>query len=484
LWIAGVLAALALAFSWTRLITDERIDGDDLQTLTMAVNLRYHGVASLDREPPYAPSMYREPLPVLTTALAIWLADAALGEAGPQAYLAGERARLLKLQNLLWLALLCVFAFWATFLLTSSRYLGVVAVLLMNLDVVPLVTVGLEPLLLDSLMPEASSPTFLLAAGAFLVAAMRRRSVGHFAWAGLCFGLLALTKASFLYIFIGFVGVLLAVAVVAARRSSLRARFAPVGVLTLAFAAVVLPWMFRNYVQLGEFMLTERGGIVLYLRALKNGVTPDEYRGAYWFWGPQPLQPLVGRLLGFSAVDLQRGGRLQRLNRLPTAEFYREDLEAWHNGKPDEAITFIRKALAEEERLKRVAAETGGAGSAQRIDAVLQERAIAMIADEPLRHLKMVPLLLWRAALFPLPVFLIALVYALRRRDYALGVFVLPGLGAIMFFALLTENIPRYSTPVLPLAVVTAAVLGWHAIAPRWRTYAVTHAGWWAPRGA
>jgi hypothetical protein len=58
LWIGGGLVAVALVLSWSRLLSDERIDGDDLQTLTMAVNLRYHGVASLDREPPYAPSMY------------------------------------------------------------------------------------------------------------------------------------------------------------------------------------------------------------------------------------------------------------------------------------------------------------------------------------------------------------------------------------------------------------------------------------------
>ena len=204
LWIAGALAALVLAFSWSRMITDERIDGDDLQTLRMAVNLRYHGVASLDAEPPYAPSMYREPLPVVTTAIAIALADAALGDAGPEAYLAGDRARLVKIQNLFWLALLCVSAFWATYLLTSSRLLGALAVLLMNFDVIPLAEVGLRPLLVDTLMSEVSAAALLLAAGAFLVAAMRTRRVAHFAWAGLCFGMLALTKAAFLYVFVGF----------------------------------------------------------------------------------------------------------------------------------------------------------------------------------------------------------------------------------------------------------------------------------------
>ena len=272
---------------------------------------------------------------------------------------------LLKLQNLFWLALLCVSAFWATYLLTSSRLLGALAVLLMNFDVIPLAEVGLRPLLVDSLMSEVSAPALLLAAGAFLVAAMRRPRVAHFAWAGLCFGLLALTKASFLYIFVGFAVVLLTIAVIAARKSPLTARLGPIAALTIAFAAVVVPWMARNYVQLGEFQLAERGGVVLYLRALKNGMTSDEYRGAFYFWAPKPLQPAIGRMLGFSWSDLQRGGRLQRLNRKPEADFYRDDIAAWRNARPEEAITFIRKALAEQLRLERLAAESGGGESAQ-----------------------------------------------------------------------------------------------------------------------
>ena len=106
-----------------------------------------------------------------------------------------------------------------------------------------------------------------------------------------------------------------------------------------------------------------------------------------------------------------------------------------------------------------------------------------MIADDPARHLATTPLFLWRGAFFPLPVLLAALVYALWRRDYALGVFVLPGLGTIMFFGLLTHFLPRYSAPVLPMAVVTVVVLAWCAVAPLWRTHAQRFTPkWMAPR--
>ena len=466
--IAAALAVLILAFSWSRMITNERIDGDDLQTLTMAVNMRYQGVASLDTQAPYTPSMYREPLPVVTTALAIGIADAILGRAGPEAYLAGERARLLKLQSLFWLAVLCAAAFWATYLLTSSRALGAVAVLLMNVDVIPLAEVGLRPMLVDTLMSEVAAAALMLTSGACLVAAMRTRRAAYFAWAGASFGLLALTKASFLYVFIGFAVVVIAIALIFARKVELTRRLVPIGALAAAFAAVVVPWMARNYVQLGEFQLAERGGVVLYLRALKNGMTADEYKGAIYFWAPEPLQPAIANIFGITSADLQRGGPLQRLNRGPEADFYSDDIAAWRNARPEEAITFIRIALAEQLRLERLAA-TGQL--AQPADAELQQRAVGIIAADPMRHLATTPLFLWRGAFFPLPVLLAALLYAVWRREYALGAFVLPGLGTVMFFGLLTHFLPRYSAPVLPMAVVTTVVLAAHSIAALWASY-------------
>ena len=92
----------------------------------------------------------------------------------------------------------------------------------------------------------------------------------------------------------------------------------------------------------------------------------------------------------------------------------------------------------------------------------------AGVERDPWRHLVATPLFLWRGAFFPLPVLLVALAYAVFRRDYAFGAFVLPGLGTIAFFALLTHYLPRYSVPVLPMAVVTVLVLAWHAFSALW----------------
>ena len=123
-WIAGGVALVGLLLWWSSRITTSTIDDDAAQTLTMALNLRHHGVISMDAEPPYRGSMYREPVPVLTTSLAIAAVDAAYGPAAAEAYAGGQRARFLKFQNLFWGGLLTVAAAWAAYLLTSSRRLA------------------------------------------------------------------------------------------------------------------------------------------------------------------------------------------------------------------------------------------------------------------------------------------------------------------------------------------------------------------------
>src|SRR5690606_711960 len=124
-------------------------------------------------------------------------------------------------------------------------------------------------------------------------------------------------------------------------------RPAALAVLAGAFSAIVLPWMMRNYVTLGQFQLAERGGVVLLVRAVKDGMTAEEAKGTLYVWSPRRFQPAIGRLLGFSSSDLLRGGRLQRLNRTTQSDFYADDLAAEAAGMPEKAISYYRSARAE-----------------------------------------------------------------------------------------------------------------------------------------
>ena len=449
--IIAVAVGLAILIAvWTDRITGSRIDQDGGHTLTMAVNLAHAGVISLRTEPPLVPSMYREPLPVLVAAAAVLGIDALHGRATMPEYFEGTRARLVKLTNVLWMLLLCASAYAAIHLLTGSLALGLVGVVLVNLPL-PLVPSGFAGLGIDSLNSDLPAAALLVGGSALLAAGLSEARTGRCLAAGALFGALALVKASFLYVFVGIVASVLVVGVIAVCRDR-RWWIARNGlVLTACFAAVVAPWMLRNHLQFGTYSIAERGGVVLLIRAVKDQMTAEEYRGAFYVWAPYGIRPAVGRLLGFQSRDLDRGGRLQRLNRYPSADFHADDVAAERAGRPDLAISYYRKARAQRVQLNR---EIGSALGSLEVDRRLQERALDMIAQHPWRHLAVTVPVLWRGAFVTFPVLVVGLAVAWRRRDLRLVTFLWPAMGLVLFYGLLSHFIPRYGVPVTPVGIV------------------------------
>jgi 4-amino-4-deoxy-L-arabinose transferase-like glycosyltransferase len=400
--------------------------------------------------------MYREPLPVFIDAIAVKVTDAMLGAADERAYFVGERARLLKHLDVAWMLLLSLAVFAATRVLTSSFTMAFVCMLAVSVKL-PLVisgTVGLEFDLLRSELPTAA----LLVIGSLLLSAGWAR--GKAVWtvvAGIVFGMLALVKASFLYVF---AGVIVIIAVTAAtqwwrtrdRNTTTR------GLLLLAgFAIVVAPWMYRNHVHFDTFSIAQRGGGVLSIRVMKDQMSLEEYVGSFYVWAPHGLQPFVGTILGFTPDDLERGGRLQRLNRRSTSNFFVED-NLWEEaGRPDRVVSFYRKARAAHVQLKNELMARGE--DPAQSDAILQERSLRYIREHPWRHFALTIPFLWRGALIAFPVLALTLWLSVRRRNWELARFALPAFGLVMFYALLSHFIPRYGAPVFPLVIVCAGAL-------------------------
>jgi hypothetical protein len=184
------IVALLLGGYWLSQITGAPVSNDAAQTLRMALNLQRHGVISLDVAPPLQPSMYREPVPVIATALAAQVSDLLLGRADDDEYFLGDRSKYLKYQNIIWFALLSVGTFWACFLLTSSTALSLVATLLLNIHL-PLTSSGRDALGLDSLNTEIHcSRDAEFSAQHFSWSAARRDSCDSAAASGLLFGVL------------------------------------------------------------------------------------------------------------------------------------------------------------------------------------------------------------------------------------------------------------------------------------------------------
>ena len=118
-WIIAAIITVALGAISFVLTNGASIDDDAAQNLQMAINVGHHGIMSMDENPPYHRTMYREPLPVATSAAAVQIVDHFLGKADSARYFSGDRAKYIKYQNILWVILL-----WAAVLAATRWFTG------------------------------------------------------------------------------------------------------------------------------------------------------------------------------------------------------------------------------------------------------------------------------------------------------------------------------------------------------------------------
>lgn len=480
------LIALILCARWTLLLTDGAFSGDQGHVIAMAYNLVHYGVisdASGNRQKKVAvseesedsqeslaegaprPTNFREPLPAIVPAAIITVAAMFVGPKDLSYFKSGEGARILKISNFFWGAVMCAAVAAAVWVMTGVTFLAAVGALLAG-----------WPLNVDLRLAESPAAALIALASLFLMLAIKHGRARDFILAGLAFGALILTKGAFQYItlalFVGLTAWLLV--------SALRAR-APAGpavrnsaVFALAALVIVGPWAARNYIYLGTPQITQRGGEVLMIRAVKNAMTDAEAVGTIYAWAPRSLKKVIGWGLGYGPEDLKKGGRLQRLNR-DASDFSEADKAAEKAGRPENAISYYRKAQALRIRLKMDLKTQGVANRKTVADDLLQSRAMAMILADPWRHLAMTPLFLWRGAAQEVPFLVLVAILALWRRRGDLLAYVIPSLLMIAFYALVTHNIPRYNNPCFPIVVagLLAASYPWLlALSARFRSVA------------
>ncbi|WP_259725779.1 hypothetical protein [Synechococcus sp. CS-1332] len=476
LLIVGLLIVAMVALSATQ-ITGSESQKDALVNLRMAHNLAHHGVLSTADRAPFSASNAREPIPNLVTAGHLKLM--ALGGHTPSygELVQGPGARAVKVVNLAWVTLGLV----ATVLLIQSLTGSLLLVLIST------VMVGYfffaVPMFVDTLYTELQASVMLLWSSLFLLLAVRTGRRRWFLVVGVCFGLMSLTKAIFFYICLLITATMFLQALWAARRRRPWPPLAGCVALLMGFSVTVMPWMVRNKLQLGTAQLTQRGGRVLYARAIKNQMPAAEIPGALYFWGPSIYQHASARL-GFGATlrDFQAGGRYQRINRYGS-DFQAADLKAALSGRPDDVISYHRKVGAEVNRLTFALSQRGAPDSYLLAEKAVGKRARVMIASQPARHLLMTPLFLWRgiwswpnvgvtfkanpvyvaakdllALVSYMSLFALFLLGVIRRNSSFLAITILP-IGMLLAYGLLTHNIPRYSAPAIPLTILSLVIL-------------------------
>lgn len=463
-WLRALLVlgiCVALVYGWMSRATDFPIvQPDAYENLTAAYNLAHHGVISLDAHPQGmpSPSEYREPLPIAALALYI---GAVRGETTLGELVESQNARLLKHSNLPWGALLALVVF-----VTIVRYTG-------SYGWAAFGTLATDYGLAEhynGLYSEVSAAALLALACAAAAYAVHRRQGFWFLLTGLLFGALTLTKAAFLYVSVVLVFVLVVLGVWRVLRAQSNDTLRAALLMGLGVAVVVGPWLVRNQLQFDRMTMSSRGGQVLLTRAVKNGMTAEEYRGAWFAYAPRPLRWVTSRLTGFDKSDLVDDGRLERLARYVDLR----DRIAPDQGRPDEAVSYFAKVKAMHRQLEMAQTEPDPVA----VDRELKRRAFALIEADPWAHLAATPLFLWRGAPYVFCILMVGAFYAVaRRRDWLLA-YIAPALALVMFYALLTHFIPRYGDPLRPVAAVVFAVLvhaAWCAALARLRSRRSTH---------
>ena len=466
-WVVVAIITVALSAVSFVLTSGASINDDAAQNLQMAIDVSHYGVMSMDENPPYNRTMYREPLPVATSAAAVRIVDHFLGKADSAQYFSGDRAKYVKYQNTLWVILLWAAVLAATRWFTGSFWFSVAAGLL---AVKPFLD-GVAAEGVNNLYTELPATVLMICASFSLASAVAGGKRWPMVTAGLCFGMLTLTKAATLYVFAGLVLVLLFSYARAETPPGRRRRFFHLLILVGTFAIVVAPWIARNFQAFGRPLISDRGGFVLYSRALMNQVTPIEYRGSFYVWARPRLQPYVGSMLGFSPLDLGLGGRLERLGGgVPGTAVYDHGKAAEIAGRPENTVSFYHRARAERIRLEREFKRNHDPISDLSADGVLQREGMRLIKGDVWADLAMVVPLLWRSAPFIFPALAFALGYGMWVKRYTLALFILPSFATLSFYALATQFEPRPASIAHATAVVS--------------TVTVLHALWlWRYRG-
>ena len=446
-----LLLLAALIPFWISKINGDEITADAAQNLTSAFNVANSGVFSADDPASQIdPSRRREPLPPVVVAGFLKALEMFRGPIEYQSLFTDAGTREIKLSNLLWCVIISIGVYASVSMLTGSLPFAAAATI-----------VAAGPIEVNRMLTEPPAQAFLLLLSLFSVLMIRSPRPAYFCAAGLSLGALILTKAAFLYIGIA---LFLALAVWLAweklngrlQRSSIIGFF----IFALSTAALIAPWSARNYYHFGSPGLAERGGAVLYIRALENEMTSLEYAGAFYVWAPYGwAKVLLGETLGFSKTDLKKGGSLQRLNRLIP-----EDRDNALAGHYDQIISYYRQAKAERNRLAIDFANRGQADPTGAAEDLLMRRSIEKIQAKPFTHLSMVPLLIWKGDALTFLLSALAVVLLLKGKPRVDAfIYAVPSLVMVAFLALATHYIARYSSPMVPIVVVLVTVLIYQA---------------------
>ena len=283
--------------------------------------------------------------------------------------------------------------------------------------------------------------TFLVCAVTFTfcLVFICNRSIGLWAILGTLLAALILTKAVFYYFTILFIACFIFVLIfrTVKRRENIRPNI--IKLCVFAFCALVpaLMWMDRNQEVNGYFILTDtRSGIALNTRETLNHMTLPQYFTSFMYW-----------TRGF-------GDNLVR-DLLPK--------EIWDEFQIDNPNGFYLRAQLGYNSLYSDEIEQLGLSGFEATK-YRDLRLMKAIISDPITHSFVTLPLIYRGvwvdqfAWLSVPFLFWVLTLMIKNRQYALFVILSPALFNILFYALISLNIPRYQMTAAPGFAISLAL--------------------------
>ena len=285
---------------------------------------------------------------------------------------------------------------------------------------------------------ELPEVTLMLLASWSAVRFVRGKTKPRALWLGVALGLLALCKAAFLYIGLGFIFLLFvtdrAKYFQAAPGKSAWGNFLlTYAVIALAMFATIAPWIARNAIILGKPQIAS--GTEVTVLGTRMLLMEHTLLGQLYLYSPYALkQRVFGPLTGYGEDDLKPGGRL--------------------------AATSTAKANRNTTFAERIEAEGYQGGRSVWV----KSKVFNYVVEHPLRYVASIPVFAYKGMWFmnragPLLTLLMLLCFfgvffgaLFTRNQILLAAFGLPA-GLFFFISIFTHALTRYNQPMTPFVI-------------------------------
>jgi 4-amino-4-deoxy-L-arabinose transferase-like glycosyltransferase len=432
--IAAVLIAGICAFGYAMKTKSPHVEkGDTPDYIMGAYHLRHHGTFSqVPTQEPVPSGIGREPGYAFFLA-ALMFVDPAFAHFSPACLTQPDRCgdelyRVPQIANSILIGLSGFTLFAAAWMLTGNLVAAGVAggYLLLNFEMHK-----------DRIYLASDYLGLWLLTLTILVTVWAARKPGWWRWTivGTALALLVFVKAVFLYFTIP---ALLAAGIFALAESRHRGQVGRAALVTcIAFTVLVGSWFLRNESVSGQYTFTDqRSGIALSTREVFNHMSAEQYAAAFVYWTRGFGDSLAVKIFPSDVVapfDLGQAGG-----------FY----DTGQNGYGHRVNDIARS--------RNISLHD----ATEELDRML----LAGILANPFTHLVTTLPVFYRGIwidefiVIGLPIFLVMLVRTVRRRDWMLTLLLSAGAFNLMFYALISLNIPRYQITAVPSMALATGI--------------------------